>query len=160
LSARECVHIRSLLLEREIEPTRMCELIRALEVVLLLRREILWLEKTWRQRWLCGVRSSDALHSLGRCIIAHSAYLHSSQSNNHIFGSFYSTGVDCYRCSTPRVHSATTTASIRCPPGCRDAIEFLWRCLADMKPGIADTRSGRRPVKSFSCSEQVHRSRL
>ena len=36
--------------------------------------------------------------------------------NSH-FGSFYSTGVDCHRCSTPRVHAATTTASIRCSPG-------------------------------------------
>lgn len=70
----------------------MCELIRALEVVLLVRREILWLEKTWRQRWLCGGRSSDALHSLGRCIIAHSAYLHSSHSNNHVLAAFTGQG--------------------------------------------------------------------
>jgi hypothetical protein len=50
----------------------------------------------------------------------------------------------CYRCSTPRVHAATTTPSTRCLLGCRDAIAFLWRwpceSLADMKPGFPDTR--------------------
>ena len=79
-----------------------------------------WRLDVERERRLCGGRSSSGypLHSLGRCMIVHSAYLHPSQNtyNSH-FGSFYSTGVDCHRCSTPRVHAATTTASIRCSPG-------------------------------------------
>ena len=42
-SAR-CVHVRCLLLERETKPTRTYELIRAVDAVLLVRREISWLE--------------------------------------------------------------------------------------------------------------------
>ena len=91
-------------------------------------------------------------------MIVHSAYLH--PPTIHILAAFTRQGSIATGVLPLAFMLRLPQQAYDARQDCRDAIEFLWRCLADMKPGIADTRSGRRPVKSFSCSEQEHRSRL